>query len=236
MLNIAIVEDEVSMQNQIQEYLQRFSVEQNTPIKTFVFSDGDGIIHNYQPEYDIILMDIQMKFLDGMLTAEMIREKDSDVIIIFISNMENYAIRGYEVNALDFILKPVQYFSFSQKLSRAIRKLDKKEDKSVILQIEGGAKKIKISDICYIESEGHKLIYYLTQETVVKKNATLRDAEELFLPFHFFRCNKGYLVNLAHVDEIVGNIAVVNGHDVLISRGKQKPFLDAFYEYIGNQE
>ena len=89
-----------------------------------------------------ILMDIEMKLMDGMTAAEEIRRLDQDVVIMFITNMTNYAIRGYQVDALDYVLKPVSYFAFSQKLGRAIGKMKKTSTKIISIEIPSGVKKL----------------------------------------------------------------------------------------------
>ena len=101
MIHIAIVDDEVDYISQIQEYLARYEKESGESVKVSVFNDGDGIVHRYRSQFDIILMDVQMKFMDGMSAAEEIRKIDSEVVIIFITNTPQYAIRGYAVEALD---------------------------------------------------------------------------------------------------------------------------------------
>lgn len=110
MIRIAIVEDETVYKEQLIEYLKEFEQERSETLKIDTFSDGDEIVENYQAQFDIILMDIQMNFMDGMSAAEEIRKIDSEVVIIFITNLAQYAIKGYEVDALDYILKPISYF------------------------------------------------------------------------------------------------------------------------------
>ena len=87
-----------------------FSKENGEVFNITVYSDGDQIVHKYKSQFDIILMDVEMKFMDGMSAAEEIRKVDTEVVIIFITNMAQYAIRGYAVDALDYVLKPVSYF------------------------------------------------------------------------------------------------------------------------------
>ena len=122
-MRLAIVEDEKNFANNILGYLQRFQKETGYQIETVWFQDGCDIAEEYKSDFDIILMDIQMRFMDGMTAARKIREADKGVIIIFITNMAQYAIQGYEVDALDYVLKPIAYFAFSQKLSRAIGRM-----------------------------------------------------------------------------------------------------------------
>ena len=120
MIQIAIVEDEEIYVKQLTEYIQKYQTERGKSIKVTVFGDGEDIIENYSGGFDIILMDIQMRFMDGMTAAEKIRQMDQKVIIMFITNMIQYAVRGYEVDAMDYVVKPVEYFSFSQKLDKQL--------------------------------------------------------------------------------------------------------------------
>ena len=127
MINIAIVEDEAMYAKQLQEFLLQYQKENGEVFNITVYSDGDQIVHKYKSQFDIILMDVEMKFMDGMSAAEENRKVDTEVVIIFITNMAQYAIRGYAVDALDYVLKPVSYFAFSQRLNRAISRMKKRE-------------------------------------------------------------------------------------------------------------
>ena len=135
MIKIAIVEDEHAYAMQLQEYLHTYEKENGEVFEISLFSDGDEIVHKYKPIYDIILMDIEMKFMDGMSAAEEIRKVDTEVVIIFITNMPQYAIRGYAVEALDYVLKPISYFAFSQRLNRAIGRIKKRISKTISINI-----------------------------------------------------------------------------------------------------
>ena len=160
MINIAIVEDEAMYAKQLQEFLQQYQKENGEVFNITVYSDGDQIVHKYKSQFDIILMDVEMKFMDGMSAAEEIRKVDTEVVIIFITNMAQYAIRGYAVDALDYVLKPVSYFAFSQRLNRAISRMKKREQKVITVNIKGGAVRINIANIYYIESQGHNLVLH----------------------------------------------------------------------------
>lgn len=87
MIRIALVEDDPGYRAQIRDYLDRYSKEYDQKLIVTDFSDGDEIALNYKAGYDVILMDIEMKFMDGMTAAEMIRQKDAEVVIIFITNL-----------------------------------------------------------------------------------------------------------------------------------------------------
>ena len=115
-MNIAIVEDEQTNANLLKEHLSRFAIENHTEINTSVFSTGVSFLNSYTPIWDLILMDIEMPHINGIETARKIRERDSEVLIMFITQMAQYAIDGYSVNAVDYVLKPVNYYAFSLKL------------------------------------------------------------------------------------------------------------------------
>ena len=107
MIRIALVEDDPAYAEQLLSYLKEYEKESKERISVQTFSDGEDIVTEYRADYDIILMDVEMKFMDGMSAAEEIRKMDTEVVIIFITNMPQYAIQGYRVDALDYVLKPV---------------------------------------------------------------------------------------------------------------------------------
>lgn len=232
MIRIAIVEDDNNYKEQLIEFLHKFKQEQGETISIETYTDGDEIVENYHAQYDIILMDVQMQFMDGMSAAEEIRKMDSEVVIIFITNLAQYAIKGYAVDALDYILKPISYFQFSQRLTRAIERMKRREAQFITVRIKGGVRRFQVSDIYYIESFGHQLIFY-TKEGEFSSSGTMKDLEKELADFHFFRGNKGYLINLAHVEGMNENCAVVRGKELLISRPRRKVFMETLANYWG---
>ena len=125
MIRIAIVEDEGTVREQLVGYIQRYTRQYGTMFDVTEFVDGIDILEDYRPVYDIVLLDIEMKHLDGMETAQRIRALDEDVVIIFITNMPQYAIKGYAGGALDYVLQPVPYFEVSQQLQKAVRRVER---------------------------------------------------------------------------------------------------------------
>ncbi len=235
MIRVAIVEDDECYISQLQEYLKDFEKDTGEELEVEIYRDGDEITSNYKAQHDIILMDIQMKFVDGMTAAEEIRQKDTEVIIMFITNMPQYAIRGYEVGALDYILKPVTYFAFSQKFGRAAARLKKKAKKSVVIQVKGGVHRMDVSNIYYIESQAHNLIYH-TQDGVFVASGTMKQAEKALDGLNFSRGNKGYLINLEHVDGVHDKCAIVKGEKLLLSRPRTNAFMQDLTRYWSEVE
>ena len=150
MIRIAVVEDEELYAEQLQNYISKYAEERKKQIKVTWFQDGEDIVSGYKGEYDIILLDIQMRFMDGMTAAEKIRDLDYEVVLMFITNMIQYAVRGYEVDAMDYVVKPVEYFAFSQKLDKAIGRIQKKTEVFLKVPVENGVKKLNVAEILYI--------------------------------------------------------------------------------------
>ncbi len=231
MFRIAVVEDDQTYAAQLKEYLNQYEKERGYKIGVTLFQDGEDIVTNYSAEYDMILMDVEMAFMDGMTAAEKIREQDTEVVIIFITNMPQYAIQGYKVDALDYVLKPISYFAFSQRIDRALTRVKRKEKKYITVPQKGGMRKLAESEICYVEVRDHLLIYHLKDREVVAKGA-IKDVEDELDEKLFFRCNRCYLVNLEYVEDFRGNDVTVAGDVILVSRSKKKPFLDALNDYM----
>lgn len=231
MLHIAIVEDDKTYAAQLKAYLAQYESETGHKMTVTIFPDGEDIVTDYSAEFDIILMDVEMTFLDGMKAAEKIREMDTEVVIIFITNMPQYAIQGYKVDALDYVLKPISYFAFSQRMDRALTRVKRKEKQYITVHQKGGKRKLDVSKICYVEVQDHFLIYHLMDGEVMGKGA-IKDAEDVLDGNLFFRCNRCYLVNLEYVEDFHGSDVTVAGDVIQVSRSRKKAFLDALNNYM----
>ena len=234
MIRVAIVEDDAEVQGVLQEYIRRYTRQYGTEFEVSVFADGVDILDNYRAVYDIIFLDVEMKHLDGMTTAERIRQMDADVILIFITNMAQYAIGGYAVGALDYVLKPVPYFAFSQQLRKAEEQLRRRARHYLALPVEGGMRRLDSSLIYYLESEGHRVHFY-TEEGDFVAAGTLKAFEEKLAERPFARCNSGYLVNLAQVKSVQQGMVQVGPYELQVSRPRRKAFLAALADHIGGE-
>ncbi len=232
MLRIAIVEDEQSNRAQMQEYICRYGEERGIDIQVTEFADGTAVPAAVQKGFDIILLDIEMPGMNGMEVAKRIRETDQEVVLVFITNMAQYAIEGYAVNALDFVLKPIHYYTFSLKLSRAIERVRVREDKEILLHVANGIRRMKVSQIYYVDIQ-NRILHYHTSEGDFPVRGTLQSAEEELSRYHFVKCNHWYLVNLKYVTEINDNLVTVAGNVLEISRRNKNAFLNAVTDYIG---
>ena len=229
---VAVIEDDPAASKTLQDYLERYQAERKTPLTVTAFPNGLDIAEDYRPVWDVILLDIEMPLMDGMSAARHIRKVDQDVIIIFITNMAKYAIKGYEVDALDFVLKPVSYFAFAMKMDKALSTLSRRKKPSVLLSFKGGMLRLSAEEITYIEVARHQLIVH-TETGVHTAAGTLSEMEETLRDAGLARCNKGYLVNLRHVRQITADTVRVGDDELIISRRKREEFLTAMTDYYG---
>ena len=231
MIRIAIVEDDKNYIIELKNLLSKYEQESNQKLIITVFEDGEDIVTDYKADYDIILMDIEMHFMDGMTAATKIREKDSEVVLIFITNMPQYVMEGYKVDALDYVLKPLSYFALSQRIVRAIGRMKNRSISYISVMISNGVQKIDISKIYYIEVQNHDVIFH-TVNGIYTTKLSLRVLEKRLENESFFRCHKSFIVNLAYVDSIQNNDININNQIVQVSRGRKKEFVDALNNYF----
>ena len=233
MFRIGIAEDDPGYQETLKNMLSRFQEEENIAFDIKMFSDGMALAEHYTPVYDILLLDISMPLLDGMKTAESIRRKDPAVLIIFITNMKQFAIESYKVEAFDYVLKPVSYFALKTKLKKALSIIEGQIHRYLLLHTDGSAVRVDIADIYYIEVYNHKLTFH-TESGDFQVSASLKSCESQLDGCHFSRCNKCYLVNLSHVTYISGDtVTITNGDSLTLSRLRKKEFLLAITDYYG---
>lgn len=231
MIQIALVEDDANYVSELKGYLKEYETERAEKIEVTVFSDGEDIVSEYKGEFDIILMDVEMRFMDGMTAAEKIRELDTEVIIIFITNMPQYAIQGYKVDALDYVLKPVSYFAFTQRIERALSRLPQKKTNFLMIGGRNGVAKLDVSAIYYIEVQNHELIYHTTKGNY-SMNGSMKEVEGSLDKNQFFRCHRCYLINLEYVDWFQGSDVQVHSEIIQVSRSRKKAFMDALNNYM----
>lgn len=232
MIKIAVVEDCVESQKRIKNYIEKYAKEENEQIETELFSDGIHIVEDYHNQYDIIFCDIQMKIMDGLETARKIREKDQKTVIIFITNLAEYAIKGYEVEAIGYLLKPLNYITFEMYMRRAVNLVRSGKEEYLVLEFKGGIRRYLLDEIYYFEYEKHYI--WIHQKTGNEKILfSMKELEEKLKGKAFSRCNSGNIVNLRYVQELKNNVVNVNGELLTVSRARKKQFINELTEYLG---
>lgn len=231
MFHIALVEDDEACALETQTYIENFGKESGLELRVTRFSSGVRFLDGYSPIYDIVFMDIEMPEMNGMDTARKLREIDPVVVLIFVTNMAQYAIKGYEVNAIDYMVKPVGYFNFKLKLQKAIKYAGLQTGVNISVQQSGGSARIKSSDVRYVEVVDHKLIFH-TDVRDYEMRGSLSVIEEQLCDSGFARCNHCYLINMRYITGINGSfVKLSSGENLQISRPKRKAFLDKLAGY-----
>lgn len=235
LLRLAIVEDETQDLLCLKRHIERYFTE-NGGADTFhldCFDNAVSFLERYQPEYDLVLLDIQMPGLDGMAAAQRLREKDSRVLIMFVTNMAQYAVRGYDVGAVGFLLKPVSYYDFLLRMRRSINILHSRATEWLTLSGKQGMRRLCAGDILYLEVRGHTLSFHLSDE-IVQATGSLSDMEEKLRPSSFLRCNSCYLVNPRAIRAVQGfDITLLNGETLQISHPRRKQFMAELNVWLG---
>lgn len=233
MIRVAIVDDDEPSRNVLRSHLRRLHEQEGIESKVEEYDDGSTFVAKFTPRFDIVLFDIEMPHLDGLTAAQIMRETDQQVPIIFITAMSQYAIRGYEVNALSYLVKPITYFSFFQEINKALSVLESREKRSIVISSDGQLRKIPIHSIIYIESIKHHLHIHTTQGRVIIMG-TLKGMAAQLENDGFYRSNSCYLVNLSHVQAIRGTDSVMSdGTCLAISRSRRKGAMEAVSHYYG---
>lgn len=232
-MRIAVVDDSKEDAQQIVDYLEQFQSEHNTFFEIKIFYASFDFLEEYHGEYDVIFLDIEMPGCNGMEVAKEIRTRDQAVGIIFVTSMAQYAIEGYEVNAIDFMVKPVRYFSFAGKLEKAFRFFQSHRQQDILISGKDGVYRIAASEICYIEKERDYLVFQ-TKTDSFRERGSIRDMKEKLGNLPFAECTSGCLVNLSYVKRIgKDSIFLTTDKELPLSRRLKKQFSEEFIHYMG---
>lgn len=232
MPRIAIVEDENRYAQILVKFCDKYGKDYQEEIITECYDNPMIFLQNYRGEFDIILMDILMPQMNGMECARQLRKKDENVILCFVTSMAKYAIHGYEVGAIDFIIKPVSYEEFSMKLSRILRRFKKQASDTILISNRNETKNIDLRDIYYVEVYNHSLIYH-THDGNYEAYGKLTSIEEDERFRNFVRVSPSHLVNCRMITSIQGDSMTVRDEKVPISRRRRKECLEKIAAVLG---
>lgn len=201
----------------------------NALIRDFPSAEAFLFCYEEFKSFDVLLLDIQMKGIDGIELAKKIRETDSTVQIAFITGFDEYMSEGYEVSALHYLMKPVNEEKLFAVLDRAVAAMGKAEP-AVVLNIDGESVKVKLSDIVSAEASAHNVTFRTLTGTLTLGKSIAQAGE--MLGNGFFRCHRSYLVNLHHVSRIGrSDVFLDDGSSVPLSRRQYEEINKAFISY-----
>ncbi len=237
MLKIAVVENEPDQAQELERYISQYAAETGERCNVLVFLNGVDFLTDYPSDYDAVFLDIDMPLMDGMTIAERLRAGiDPVVSIVFVTNLAQFALKGYKVNALDFLVKPVGYYELSAELKKISRIQAERIREFAWISVNNTVQRIPYVDIKYIEVISHYIFIHTKTETISFRGA-LKDIIDKLDMKTFSRCHNSFIINLRYVTKVDANDLTVTleGVDrkILISRSRKKAFLDDLVTYIG---
>ncbi|MBQ7655700.1 MAG: response regulator transcription factor [Clostridia bacterium] len=232
MIAVAIVEDEESYAKAIINYCRRYATEKQIELSARWFANPVDFLDKYRGEYDVVFMDVLMPLMDGMTCARRLRALDEEVILCFVTSVAQYAIHGYEVNAMDFIIKPITFEEFSMKLDRIFRLLRRRATATVMVNSRGSVRRVNLRDLYYVEVYNHSLIYH-TADGSIEAYGKLAALEEDERFKGFIRVSNSHLVNAAQITAVREDSLLVNGETIPLSRRRRKECLEKMAALLG---
>lgn len=232
-ISVAIVDDDDYVRKSLIGFLKKAG-ESGISSTVFQYPSGLDFLDNCNRiTFDLVLMDIEMPLMTGLETAKKFRETNPETCLIFITNMMQYAVNGYEVNALDFVIKPVSYNIFLSKLEKACSFIRKYQKVLLTIRHKSRIVRVDIKSLRYVEVVRNSVLYHTENEVYEERN-TLTNAKKNLCDHHFELCNSCYLVNLRHVTRVTTGSVFAGGTELSMSRNKKKAFLEALNLYIGD--
>ena len=228
-MRIAVCDDEELFRIEFKSVLDKVLINAEYDIDTF--SGGSSLYEAFlKNPFDLVFLDIEMPGIDGITLAKRLRAVSENVQIVFLTSHIEYALEGYEVNALRYLVKPVDL----NKLSEVLKYIQDKKNNSrqIMIKQEGEDIVIDISDVIYMESMD-KNVRIVTSKSEYITRYNISDYEEELKNSGFLRIHRGYLISLSKVKKIVKNDVVMDGDISLpVSRSNIKTLKDALYAYV----
>lgn len=234
MVRIAICDDEIAICNDIKQTLFTMLKQMQECFHIVCYTNPKALLHTYDT-FDLIYLDIQMPDLDGMTLAKKIREQNADCILIFMTAFKEYMPDAFEVEAMDYICKPIEKSRLERSCKRAIKRIKKESEQKIFIQTVNWCKSIAMHTIYYCEVINRK-IYLHTKEGIIDYYGKLEDIEKQ-LDGRFFRCHRSYIVNIDYLQVYMhGEILLENAEKVPVSRLRHKAFMQKMLEYMKKGE
>lgn len=234
MLRIAIVEDETNQARKLLDYVERYSSDCGVGIDAFHYDSGLTFLEEYREGFDAVFLDIGMPMMDGMECAHKLRERDENVMIIFVTSMAQYAIKGYEVNAIAYMLKPVLYEEFAVKLAKVVRNVQRRDRATYTIVRKDATNILNVRDIIYIEVFDHNLVFHTADaEYEVYGKLSILEEDERFA--RFVKISKSHLVNCIHITTINKDTLIAGGKLLPLTRRRRKECLEKTAGIMGGK-
>lgn len=223
MLSIAVCDDDILECCHMVKRIRRIMDEYKMPYLIRQFTSGQELLEA-EEDFDLIFLDILMQELNGLQTAEYLRSQDNHAVLIFITSSRDYVFDAYDVEAFQYLLKPVGNHRLKQVLEKALSKLENHSRDFIIISKDRQKKKLFLDDIYYFEGRG-RLIYVHGKEGILSYYEQIGLLEQELREKDFFRCHKSYLINLNHVDSYNRQEVILdNGEGIMLAKRRYEEF------------
>lgn len=223
MLSIAVCDDEIIECCNMEKRIKKMIEEMKIPCIIRQFRSGGELLQALE-SFDIVFLDIMMPEMDGMKTAQLFRKKASDKILIFVSSSREYVFEAYDVEAFQYLLKPVEDRKLKNVLQKAVLKTERRSQEFIIVSSQRQKKKLFLDDIYYFEIKG-RIVDAHGPEGIFTYYEQMGELENKLQDKGFFRCHKSYLVNLKYVDGYNRQEAILeNGERIVIAKRRYEDF------------
>lgn len=232
MYRILSIEDDPEQEAVLRAHIERYAAETGTELK-LTWQQSAFDLSELGSQHDLVFLDIELPGINGMDAARELRTTDESTPIIFVTNLAQYALKGYEVDALDFVVKPVSYFDFKLRMDKAMRTLARTARRGVSVSTADGTRVVPIADIVYVDVRNHDLAYHLANGDILTTRLTLSKAEASFEGSSMVRVSNNCLANMAHIENIVADGLVMRGGEtVFFSRSRKKEAMATIARYL----
>lgn len=220
MLKIAVCDDKKEDRDRIYQYVQQFCQERMLQAEIKVFDHPDALIctcEKFRPH--IYILDIVMPMINGIQAARELRWNQPDTQIIFATSEESFALESFDVNPVNYILKPVKREKLFETLSLAMKRISLEEEKAITIKVKGGYSTLRLDDVMYMDYRNHVVSYHmLSGETI--STSTLRIGFAEYLNQHhsdedFVLCHESVAVNVRSIDKLTKTEIMVRNQQIL---------------------
>ena len=233
MIRIAICDDEKHMSDHIRAMASDFFRKKNREIQLRTFLSGEELL-NYDGQIDILFLDIQMNGVDGLETARKLRAGKFRGFLIFITVLKEMVFQSFEVQAYDYLVKPVDEKQFGKTMERLYASMQNASEDSLLVQQGYEGRIVPKDEIVFFEVIDRKIYLNLASGEIIDYYERIENLETK-LDGHFFRCHRSYLINLKHLKGYKNGTAYMdNGKEIPVSRLRSREFSGVVLQYMKN--
>lgn len=231
---VLIVEDNADERSRLRGCVEKYASEHNDELAITEYESAIPLIEASRT-FDLIFLDINLPCgINGMEAARILRTYDETTQVVFVTDLAQYAVRGYEVDALGFIVKPISYYGISRYLDKALRVIRRNTGKNITVPLKRGLRMFPSTELVFAETAGHNLVYHLASGQPITARGSLSKLVEELEGEPFVRIASSFLVNMDHVRAIEeGSVIMSTGETLYFTRARKKEALATITSYLG---